>query len=110
MNLLLAMGIALAVSIAGNIWLIDSRGDIAAQLASSKEVGKMCSDSVGRLEDEAKADKKAATAAVAAARKESKGKQASGMTTLSKAPSNPASACASVDTLVDEWYQMRNTK
>jgi hypothetical protein len=117
MNILLTMGIALAISIAGNLWLFNSRdtalkrvGEITVARNVADETAQICNRSVAQLEADAKAAKAASEQAVAAARDTAKGKQATGLATLSKPRSNPSNDCASIETLTNEWFATRVKK
>ena len=117
MNVLLGLGAALAISLVGNLWLLNSRdaalkdnGTLTTQLGASREVSQMCSASVTKLEEDAQAAKKASQAAVEAARSESKGKQAKGIATLSKERAVPNDECASIDKLLRDWFEERAVK
>lgn len=114
MNPILITGVALAVSLAGNLWLFNSRDNVLKanatlenQVRYSDALSKQCNDSVEVLEKEAAASKKANAKAVEAARRTSQGKQAAGQQTLSTGRSVPTDECASIDRLVDDWYTRR---
>lgn len=114
MNLGIGLALVLLISLAGNAWLTNSRDDALTKVATletdlrnARALEKQCSDSVDALEKEAKATKQANARAVAAAREESKGRQARGQETLSKGRSVPSDECASVEALFDDWYANR---
>lgn len=117
MNALIATGIALAISLAGNLWLFNSRdkalvanGELQTSLNTATETGKLCSASVAKLSEDAKTAADKAKLDIAAARDSSKGKQATGQATLGKTPSVANDACKSTVNLVDEWYSERFPK
>lgn len=114
MNILIGLGVALLISLGSNLWLIDSRGDaltkvtvLETDLRNARALEKQCSDSVDALEKEAKAAKVANARALAAARKASEGRQATGQQTLSTGRSVPADECASTEALIDGWFMQR---
>ena len=114
MNALIGLAIALAVSMAGNLWLFNSRDNVIAakaeadrDLRNSRALEKQCSDSVEVLEKEAQARKKANAEALKAARTAAQGKVALGQQTLSTARSVPADECASTEALLNDWFKQR---
>lgn len=115
--ILIGLGIALAISAAGNLWLFDSRddalqanGQLQTALEGAQETGKLCSRSVASLDEQAKLAAAKAVLDIAAAREASKGKQTSGQATLSKPRSVPTDECKSVESLLDDWYKNRGAK
>lgn len=114
MNALIGVGIALAISLAGNLWLFNSRDNVIVakaeadrDLRNSRALEKQCSDSVAVLEAEAIAAKKRNAAALKAAQDAAKGKTTLGQQTLSTARSVPADECASTDALLNDWFKAR---
>lgn len=112
--MVVALGIVLAVSMAGNAWLVgaylDKRDDATAaanERANAQAAAQACSDATDQLRTNAADQAKAAQAAVAAARAAARSANARADAERNRVQAVPGDACASAEVETREWLQQR---
>lgn len=111
------IGIALAVSMAGNVMLArsylaerDDATQAAAATSQARDAAQQCSDGVLALQASAEKRAAAAEADRDAALHRQRAAQATAAELLARAPKNPADLCASAQAQVDEWLANRGAR
>ena len=106
MNALIAVLIALGLSLAGNAFLWNSRDNAIEKAAEHKsaferaaQAAKECSDGVTAIQEKAAERVKAAMTAIAAAQKRADKSEAKAQTILGTQPAVPSDACKSAELL-----------
>lgn len=113
----IALAIALAASILGNLWLgrewlaaRDRATTAESQRSQAQAVASSCSASVQQLEDAAREREREAKRMQEAARSQALGHQQNAQRILASPPAVPGDTCASAGAAIDAWLQGRAQK
>ena len=114
---LIAVAIALAASMAGNIMLArsylaerDDATEARASAGQARDAAKQCDDGVRSLQAAAEARARTAETERDAALRRQRAAQATAAELLARGPKNPADLCASAQAQVDEWLAGRGAR
>lgn len=114
---LIAVAIALAVSMAGNVMLgrsylaeRDDATEARASAGQARDAAQQCDDGVRSLQAAAEARARTAETERDAALRRQRAAQATAAELLARAPKNPADLCASAQVQVNEWLSNRGPR
>lgn len=113
-EIVIALGIALAVSLAGNGWLAtaylgvrDERTEVKGERDQARSAANTCSEQVDQLQAVAATRAASAVQAIAAARKADQAKQSRAQQILSTPATVPGNDCKSADDRARSWIAGR---
>lgn len=102
--------IALALSLAGNVFLWKSRDSILEEKGRIELAAKTCSDGVAKLESDAKDNEKRVSEALQKAAVAESGKRSAAQSTMLLQPTAPKDSCASSASLAVKKISERKAK
>lgn len=114
---MLALGAALALSLAGNGLLgraylgqRDATTSASAAAGQARDAARQCSDGVLALQAAAEKRASEAEAARTDAQRRQRAAQATAAELMARAPKSPADVCASAQAQIDDWLSTRGAR